>query len=630
MKKPEVAISIDGKELKTFSKFILHQRMQDHHTFELVVGYQIIESAGSHLMERSKKWIGKDLVASLDPDHEFKGIVTSVNMAHFHGMFGDLIIKGYSPTILLEAGPHKQSWNDKTIKQIVEDVIGAAGISASINPKFSSPLSYTAQYRESHFEFLKRLAGSYHEWLFYDGQQLHFGQPNTRPEISMEYGMDVEKIELSMRIAPVSFEGFSYNYERDEVLLANSGTEVQGLNDLGLEAFEASKSRFGIQTRSAIHARINSKGQLDEHLDEKRAESASNLTWISGNGRKIGLRPGIVAKIEAAKKQGDSWTTEPYGNYMIVNVIHTISGNYEYSNYFEGIPAALQTLPKPEFQVPVAEPQVATVLSNEDPAGQGRVQVRMLWQNGTSMKSPWIRVLTPDAGTSDQVGTNRGFVFIPEAGDQVMVGFRYNDPSRPYVMGSLFHGMTGGGGGGANATKSLTTRSGATISLNDDNGQGSITISDPSGNKVIMNGDGTMEITAPNKLDLNSKEINIKASQDINVEAGKNITTSAGMSINESAKMNIATTAGMGIEQMASLGVALVGGKGVNLSAGGGSSLGLSAGGVANLVSKKKIEIDSGNILDIAGKNKAMVKGKKLELTGKTKAELKASKVKLS
>lgn len=86
------------------------------------------------------------------------------------------------------------------------------------------------------------------------------------------------------------------------------------------------------------------------------------------------------------------------------------------------------------------------------------------------MQTSWIRVLTPDAGTSDKVATNRGFVFIPEKGDQVMVAFRYDDPNRPFVLGSLFHGKSGTGGGSSNKTKSLTTRSGCTITLDDEKG----------------------------------------------------------------------------------------------------------------------------------------------------------------
>ncbi|MFR3711718.1 MAG: phage baseplate assembly protein V [Phocaeicola plebeius] len=47
----------------------------------------------------------------------------------------------------------------------------------------------------------------------------------------------------------------------------------------------------------------------------------------------------------------------------------------------------------------------------------------------------------------------QGFVFIPEKDDIVLVGFRYDDPKRPFVMGSLFNGKTGTGGDSGNKKK---------------------------------------------------------------------------------------------------------------------------------------------------------------------------------
>ena len=120
------------------------------------------------------------------------------------------------------------------------------------------------------------------------------------------------------------------------------------------------------------------------------------------------------------------------------------------------------------LRMPLAETQMATVLSNADPQGKGRVRVRMNWQTN-GMQTGWVRVMTPDGGSSSDVKSNRGFVFIPEVGDQVLLGFRHGDPARPYVMGSLFNGTTGGGGGSNNSIKSLKTRSGISVILNDDN-----------------------------------------------------------------------------------------------------------------------------------------------------------------
>ncbi len=104
--------------------------------------------------------------------------------------------------------------------------------------------------------------------------------------------------------------------------------------------------------------------------------------------------------------------------------------------------------------MPLAETQMATVLSNADPEGKGRVRVRMNWQTD-GMQTGWVRVMTPDGGSSKDVKSNRGFVFIPEVGDQVLLGFRHGDPARPYILGSLFNGVTGKGGFAANHKKSL-------------------------------------------------------------------------------------------------------------------------------------------------------------------------------
>ena len=185
-----------------------------------------------------------------------------------------------------------------------------------------------------------------------------------------------------------------------------------------------------------------------------------------------------------------------------------------------------KAIPVPPVRFPNAETQMATVTRNDDPKGSGRIQVQMNWQSD-GMHTDWIRVMTPDAGSSGDVKSNRGFVFIPEVGDQVLVGFRHGDPSRPYSLGSLFNGSTGKGGFAANHKKSLTTRSGSTVTFDD------------TAHTILL------QTTRANKIFIDERNgtITISSAEEVNVNVGKNFTMQVGedsnVAIGGDSSMNI-------------------------------------------------------------------------------------------
>ena len=151
----------------------------------------------------------------------------------------------------------------------------------------------------------------------------------------------------------------------------------------------------------------------------------------------------------------------------------------------------------------------------------------MLWQKG-QQQTDWIRVMTPDAGGP----SNRGFVFIPEVGDYVMLGFRYNDPNRPFVIGSVFNGTTGAGGGSGNNSKTIKTKSGSTIAFQED--KKSITITDGAGNSVALDGAGNISVSSSASISLStgSSSITLKSSGEISI-SGDKITIDGKTSIDE-------------------------------------------------------------------------------------------------
>jgi type VI secretion system secreted protein VgrG len=185
--------------------------------------------------------------------------------------------------------------------------------------------------------------------------------------------------------------------------------------------------------------------------------------------------------------------------------------------------------------------QLANVIDNEDPQKQGRVKVQFKWQCTSNDVTEWLRVVTPDAGSSDKVNKNRGFVFIPEVGDQVLVAFEEGNVARPIVIGSMFSGKSGTGGGSSNNVKALTTRSGNTIILNDNDG--SVNVKDPSGNVITLHGNGQVTLTAPNSFTINTKDFIVNASNSVAINAQPGEQGGGEGTINISAKKTIAATA---------------------------------------------------------------------------------------
>ena len=142
---------------------------------------------------------------------------------------------------------------------------------------------------------------------------------------------------------------------------------------------------------------------------------------------------------------------------------------------------------------------------------------------GTTALSPYIRVMTPDAGSSSNHSQNRGQMFIPEVGDQVMIGFEHNDPSKPFVMGSMYHGNNHGADI-ENNIKSIITKSGHVIQFDDTNGTENITITDKNKNKIFLDtANSSIEINAPSSINIISKEINIFGEDKVHIES-KDIT----------------------------------------------------------------------------------------------------------
>jgi uncharacterized protein involved in type VI secretion and phage assembly len=141
---------------------------------------------------------------------------------------------------------------------------------------------------------------------------------------------------------------------------------------------------------------------------------------------------------------------------------------------------------------------MAQVTDIRDPDGQGRVKVKLPWSpdlNGGY--EVWARLAVPMAGN------NRGTWFVPDPNDEVVIMFEGGDPRHPFVIGALWNGRDtppeSMDGAGNNFHKTIRSRNGVKITLDDTDGQETLTLETPGGQRVTLHdGPGTIEIQDAN------------------------------------------------------------------------------------------------------------------------------------
>ena len=429
----KLSLVVEGKIIKFYKHFKLKQSATHHHEFSLTLAHDALGDRQTHTLEEANKFLGKRLTAVISykdiensPERNFVGIITKVGFSQEKMSLGNIVLSGYSPTILLDGAPHVQSFGGSQpvnmgiiAEEVIRQGVDKSRFDIRIDTNDYSQIIYSSQYDETHYNYLARMAEAYGEQFYYDGEVLHFGKlpPQNKP-IQLTYGSNVNDIKVELKAVHTKPEFYGYNSSRNEKLTSGS-TPVNHVSDLAKTAYEHNDKIY--KTPALQVAPIKASTHLDVEYSQKSASGseAVNVFSLSGNTTVPFLHPGCVADVQMRKP--DSNETSYFTRIMVTETIHEIDTIGHYTGSFEGIASDTGFLPKPEFTLPKAEPQIATVISNADPEGQGRVQVRFDWQMNDT--THFVRVMTPDAGGTDQITQNRGYVAIPEVGDQVMVNF---------------------------------------------------------------------------------------------------------------------------------------------------------------------------------------------------------------
>jgi uncharacterized protein involved in type VI secretion and phage assembly len=173
----------------------------------------------------------------------------------------------------------------------------------------------------------------------------------------------------------------------------------------------------------------------------------------------------------------------------------------------------------------VYEPVIALVTDNKDPSKLGRVKIKIPVLSNTDT-TWWAPIVMLGAGK------NRGWFFIPEVDDEVLVLFEHGDMSRPLVIGALWNGKDKppDKNPGGNPRRMIKSRAGSKITFDDDQlkliiedgtGKGRITF-DSNANKITIESlAGDVCFQAPTgDIKIVAKEAEFKAGSSLEIHAG--------------------------------------------------------------------------------------------------------------
>lgn len=177
---------------------------------------------------------------------------------------------------------------------------------------------------------------------------------------------------------------------------------------------------------------------------------------------------------------------------------------------------------------------IGLVVDNVDPDRLSRVKLKYPGLPGAP-ESSWARLTTPMAGA------NRGWVTIPEVGDEVLVSFMHGDLQHAVVVGSLYNGVDRppyANEDQQNNLRVFQSRSGHRVTFDDSAGAERIelvthneeirVVWDAANRALSVYCGGDIQIEARDHVAIKAEVFSVTAQDSVNIEAGQAIVVNAG------------------------------------------------------------------------------------------------------
>lgn len=517
-------ILVDGKEIPgTYPVLAIHVRKEFNRIataritfYEGTATDQKFEISNSDFFVPGQKI---QINAGYHSDNKmiFKGVVIRHSVKIRNGK-SSLVVECKDEAVKMSIGRKSKFFYDSTDSDIFDELIGTYNIEKKLE-KTSYTHEKLVQFNASDWDFMVARAQANGLVCFTDNGKLIIQKPDAsqEPIETVAYGMSIMEFdaEIDARNQFSKVTAYSWSQADQEISkIEANGPSVKTNGNLDSKKLA---DVIGLEDLELKHG-----GNLNETEAQDWANSKmlfQQMAKVRGRVRFQGIdkiKPGNVLKLDGI---GDRFN----GNIFISGVQHTItSGLWTVDAQFGLDPVwfsetyDINDLPAAGL-TPAAKGLQYGVVSQlqDDPQGEYRIMVKLPIVDG-SEQGIWCRVSTLDAGD------NRGSFFLPEVGDEVLVGFINEDPNNAVIVGMLNSSAKPAplSASDDNDIKGFVTRS--EIKFLFDDKKKSVTIETPAGKKVIIDEDAgeiTLQDENSNTLKMNKDGISIESGKDLVMKA---------------------------------------------------------------------------------------------------------------
>ena len=464
----------------------------------------------------------------------FKGEITAIEPEFTEAFMGELVIRGYDKGHRLNRGTKSRVFKQSTDSDIVQKIAGEVGLSIQADAT-SEVHEHVFQYAVNDWGFIHERARRNNFEVSVEDSKLYFRKaPTSSPTVTLIWGTTMRRFQprmsLSKQADTVKVRGWDPK-KKQSILgqaTSSSSSPTTGIGNWGgpLSKSAFSKAAEVLEIRHPVRSQKEADTMAQAILDE------INAGFLEAEGIAFGnpdLKAGIKVKIE---KVGTKFS----GNYVVTTARHIY--NYKgYDTHFTVQGARAQTISDLVDQS-ITEQRTgqlwggivpALVTNNVDPENMARVKVKFPWLH-EDLESNWARVSGIGAGAT------RGFLWLPEVNDEVLVAFEHGDFDYPYVVGAVWNGKDAmpettsvAVANGKVAVRTLKTTAGHIIRLTDTNGSEKIEIigaktsskitMDEAAKKITMESGGDIELKATGNLTLSGVNVTVDASGNLEAKA---------------------------------------------------------------------------------------------------------------